>query len=274
MTERPGFDSDYVKGELQKLVPKIRSKIAVYTAGGAAMALMDLKESTKDIDVVVETETDEKTLVSALREIGYAEPGETPTIVYQRMLARDIVENSEGFRWDVFERIVAGKLQLSKAMIERSQGYMSIGNLSLSLLSKEDIFLMKGVTERERDLEDMRLLAESGLQWGEIESECLSQTESSGRAWADSLCNRLQMLRNRYKIRSSIEKRICDLGDQLVLEQGIVLALRHGSVTRKEIAKEIDQSQRVVADAISNIMRKGIVAENRSKRPFRYSLKD
>jgi len=48
-------------------------------------------------------------------------------------------------------------------MASRATDFYSKKLLKVTLASKEDIFLFKGITEREADPEDIRLLAESGL---------------------------------------------------------------------------------------------------------------
>ncbi len=80
------------------------------------------------------------------------------------------------------------------------------GELKLQLASKEDIFLFKGITEREADLDDMRILAESGLDWNIIHQECQNQSTSSGRLWDDALYQKLLDLKEKYHIESPIEK--------------------------------------------------------------------
>lgn len=44
-------------------------------------------------------------------------------------------------------------------------------------MSPEDIFLFKSVTERAGDLDDMALLAERGLDWDIVLSECVRQSK-------------------------------------------------------------------------------------------------
>ena len=73
------------------------------------------------------------------------------------------------------------------------------------IASKEDLFLFKGITEREADLDDMRILAQSGLNWETISQECKSQSEISGVCWEDALYQNLIDLKARYSIASPIE---------------------------------------------------------------------
>ena len=212
MTTRRNFSPAYVEKELDAVDRKLRQKIKVYVAGGAAMALVNLKEATKDIDVVVESEPEVNTLLLALEQLGYKDPRGFITINYQRMHARAIRENNDGFRWDIFEKVVANRLSLSKGMIARARELTkNRETLDLRLLSKEDIFLLKSVTERERDgdLDDMRVIAESSIDWKIVARECVWQSEHSKTIWENALCDKLEVLRTKYNIIAPIEKEIC-----------------------------------------------------------------
>jgi hypothetical protein len=134
------------------------------------------------------------------------------------MLERAILENREQFRWDIYEKTIANKLTLSKGMMKRAGDHpVGGGNLSVKLLRSEDIFLLKSVTEREGDLEDMRILAETGLDWNIISEECLWQASHTRVIWENALCERLRELRTRYKIVSPIERKICQAATEKVL---------------------------------------------------------
>ena len=218
MTTRLNFSRAYVEKELDAVALKLRQKTKVYVAGGAAMALINLKEATKDIDVVVESEAEVKSLLLALEQLGYKDPHGFVTINYQRMHARAIRENADGFRWDMFEKVIAGKLSLSKDMIERARGYARRpGMLQLSLLAKEDIFLLKSITEREGDLDDMRVIAESTVDWKIIAGECRWQSDNSNTVWESALCDRLEALRTKHGITTPIEKEICRSAKRKIL---------------------------------------------------------
>ncbi len=176
LTERRNFDRHYVQSQLENLAQRLERRTTVYVAGGAALALTGLKEATKDIDVVVRSRVEANSLLTGLRRLGYRDPRRFLTVCVRRMHARALRENSDGFRWDVFEKAAAGRLVLSRGMVERAHDYGIVGGrLRVRLLSKEDIFLLKSVTDREGDLEDMRVIAESSLNWAVIAQECLWQ---------------------------------------------------------------------------------------------------
>lgn len=223
MTERPNFDRAYLNRELRRLESKLQRGVTIYVAGGGAMALVDLKVGTKDIDVVLDSITQVDSLTSALRRLGYVDPRKIVPTRRFKMPERAVLENKDQFRWDIYERAIANKLVLSKGMIGRTRDYPTGSKtLRVKLLAREDIFLLKSVTERAGDLEDMRRLAEAGLDWSRISEECQWQTSHTRTIWENAVCERLKELRIQYKIRSPIEKRICKIAEQkvLALERG------------------------------------------------------
>ena len=270
MTERPNFDRQYIENELQKLAATLVEKNTVFVAGGAAMSFYGLKEATKDIDVVVQTKANVDSLVLALRALGYSDPRQGVTINYVRMRATAILENIDGFRWDIFEQVVAKKLVLSKGMIKRSQLLFDRGNLQVRLLSKEDIFLLKSVTERDRDVEDMAVVAESGVDWNVIAAECDFQSLHSRVVWEDALCSRLMDLREKRGIVSPIEKRICRIADQKFLERWIVRKAREGTNTIKGLAKEAGEPEHLIRRAVEKLVRMNRLGVDRSTKPYRF----
>ena len=84
----------------------------------------------------------------------------------------------------------------------------------MTIASKEDVFLFKGITEREADLNDIRLLVESGIDWQVVKEECRYQSDISGKLWEDALVQNLIDLRTKYKIKSPIEKELSKLCEE------------------------------------------------------------
>ncbi|MFH0849127.1 MAG: DUF6036 family nucleotidyltransferase [archaeon] len=272
MSEARNFNRSYIENELHKLDTKLSKKTTLHVAGGAAMAFYGLKEATKDIDVIVRSETQRDSLVQALHDMSYSEPGRV-TAIYAQMEATATLENQDGFRWDVFNRIVAHKLSLSRNMITRSQRVLTSGRLEVRLLSKEDIFLLKSVTDRERDLEDMGIVAESGIDWKIVAAECSSQAAESTMIWEDALCDRLTQLREKRGIVSPIEKNICRIADKKIAEKWIIEKVEAGAETVNNLAKESGEPERIIRNVIRELVRKKVLAVDRSTRPHRFTLR-
>lgn len=161
---RVRFDGGYVSRELRKVGNALTTPVNLYLIGGAAMIRYGLKAATKDIDVLFSTHEETVELVRALGKSGY-HPIQTSRLTpdYQTMFATQILENADGFRWDIFHEFVYRKLRLSPDMIKRAGSLQKAGHLTVWLISKEDIFLLKSVTERDDDVTDLLMLARSKL---------------------------------------------------------------------------------------------------------------
>lgn len=131
------------------------------------------------------------------------------------MFATQILENADGFRWDVFHEFVCRKLRLSPDMIKRAGSLLKAGHLTVWLISKEDIFLLKSVTERDDDVTDLLMLARSKLDWDAVLKECLNQSRDDFICEID-LYDRLDVLKTSHGLETSIYGRISKMAqDQM-----------------------------------------------------------
>ena len=126
------------------------------------------------------------------------------------------LENLDGFRWEIFIRYVAKKLQLTDKMKHRAVPFYKGKKLSVYLLSNEDVFLLKGMTERDRDLEDMALLSRSGLNYNSILEEFTDQShmDKRGNNWEASLVLKCDELNVRYGIEIPIIKKLRKMSEK------------------------------------------------------------
>lgn len=261
----------YIEREFSKAGTVAKGKIGIFLIGGAGLAFYKLKEATKDIDVILKTRKEVKELMKTLKKLNY-ESFRRLSTVYKKMGAFEIVENSDGLRWDIFHLQVCNALVLSPGMVSRATSIYKEGNLDVFLASKEDIFLFKGITERSADLDDMRVIAESGLEWDVVFEECLYQSKSSGRLWENALYGNLVDLREVYGIKSPIEKRLRRRAEAKLVVMNIVDAIRGGKNVVKEIASEMNEPEWFVRGRLNELVEKGVLRADKSKRPFRYLL--
>jgi hypothetical protein len=169
------FNAGYIDAELNRIGARIKKPSEIYLIGGCAMSFRGLKEFTKDVDIVFKNEKDHESFCEALFGAQYHEPFTVKT-EHEHLKAKRMFENKDGFHLDLFVKQVVGKLVLSESMAGRAELYRQYGNLGVYLLSKEDIFLFKGLASegRKRDLPDMQVLY-PGLDWKVIERELDSQ---------------------------------------------------------------------------------------------------
>jgi hypothetical protein len=253
MAQRRSFDKNYLNREFDKINATTKQPIALYLIGGGAMAFYGLKAATKDIDIILTIRGDLKNLQTALIDIGYKEPNQAViTRAYNKMQTNALLENHDGFRWDLFLKAVCNALTLSGEMKKRATTLYQGNRLKVLIASKEDLFLFKGITEREADLDDMRILAQSGLKWETISQECKSQSENSGVCWEDALYQNLVDLKARYSIESPIEKSLRKTAERKIIETTLINQIRKGNCTVKSIAQEIKEPQNFIREELSS----------------------
>jgi hypothetical protein len=267
------FDKKYLEREFEKLASKVKKPVTLYIIGGGGLAFYGLKETTKDIDVVLQNTDELKALTEALISLRYASPSSTIiTRPYREMQASALLENTDGFRWDIFDRQVCNALALSNEMKARATELYKKGPVKVLLASKEDIFLFKGITERQADIDDMRLLAESGLDWNIITQECQNQSTSSGRLWENALYQKLLDLKEKHKIESPIEKPLRARAEQKLIETTLIEEIKKGNDTVRVISQAIREPEHFVRNSLNVLARKGLIRIDSSRRPYKFAL--
>lgn len=87
--------------------------------------------------------------------------------------------------------------------------------MTLSILSLEDIFVFKSITQREGDIEDSSEIVKKGIDWNIILKEITGQINHSNiEVWITFLNERLDVLDERYSIKSPIKKQTQKLTKQ------------------------------------------------------------
>ena len=232
------FDREYLKKEMVKLDASVTARIDLYLIGGGSMSFQKLKDATKDIDVVVRSGCDLNLLRDALKRMGYL----VPTIrgPYKEMQASLIMENKDGFRWDIFVNVICGGLTLSDGMVGRAVTLFSMDRVSIHMISLEDIFIFKSVTSRERDREDMYMLFLQGLDFNVIRDEMLWQNEHNmNAAWLAFFFNGLEEVVERYSVVIPFYKEFEKMAYSDMLSQMILNRLKNGSTTVDELVEEL-----------------------------------
>jgi hypothetical protein len=160
----------------------LRKDIECFAFGGTAMMYYGYKDSTKDIDLLFEKEDDRKEFIRAIMLLGYREKsimGIYPSKIegYEKPLM--FTRGDE--RFDLFAKKIF-HIELSKPMMERfyeRHDYKAGKHaLIIKAMAKEDIVLLKSVTEREKDFEDILALFKKGnIDWDIIIDEAKSQKD-------------------------------------------------------------------------------------------------
>lgn len=267
---RRTFNLKYIENELKKIGKHIPKKVEGILIGGANMMYRGLKAATKDVDMVVMNPNDLKLFSEALGNIGYLEVKHLSR-EYTNLGASVIMRNRDGFQYDIFYKQVCNALVLTPRIIKRAEKLGQFNNLSVLLMSPEDIFLFKGMTERAADLEDMRILVEQGLNWDIIMDEC--QEQKGERIWEAFLHVKLGELWDKFGIRAPISGRLRQISEQRILRNIIISFLGEGrsyGELSDHIQKKLDCSDSWIRKQVSAMLKEGLIQRKRSGRTYIY----
>ncbi|MDO8553341.1 MAG: hypothetical protein Q7S22_00910 [Candidatus Micrarchaeota archaeon] len=204
MQETRLYKKEDLLSDLNAVGSRLLRKITIYLIGGCAMSLKNLKDFTKDVDVIFTSMEDLTLFENALTALGYERILKTEG-EYKQLGASSILRHPDRAGFDLFHVKVCNMLVLSENMIKRATKYSGLGKLSVFLISNEDISLFKGITERPKDIEDISLLiSEPGrkFDWNAIKEECENQAEHL--KIEGQLFNRFTELLEKYQIRAPI----------------------------------------------------------------------
>ena len=169
---------EYIKNELLKVDKLLKREIDIYLIGGSAMSYYGYKDATKDVDVLFENQYDCADFFNAITELGY-ETSETyfPPVI--QMEATFFVYKGDDIWIDLFVENVMKKFDLSESIKNRAvRTDLSTKYLNVNCLDKNDIFLFKSVTPRERDESDLiLLLTKTEIDFKIIREEIISQSK-------------------------------------------------------------------------------------------------
>ena len=173
------------------------------------MCFRNQKTATKDLDLVFSNREDFRAFASAIESLGFTE-SDTRENAYVDMQAEGMWQNEEGFRFDLFVEIVCGELHLSPAMVKRAQLLTNYGNLSVLMVSNEDVILFKGITVRPADTTDIVAIIDgTDINWGIVKQECIDQ--SGAIPWYNRLYSKFIDINRRRGVPVPIANDILEL---------------------------------------------------------------
>lgn len=273
MSEVKKFGEADLINALNEIGTKLKKKTQIYLIGGCAMTFMGAKAATKDIDVIVTSPENAKNLIKSMEDAKFIRVNNL-TREYKAMDATVIMERAD-MRYDIFTKKVCGKLEIDEKMQTRATFYKTFGNLDVYLMSGEDIFLFKGMTERTADLDDMLIFVQRGINWDIIRDECFSQKKSA--TCADLLGAKLIDLKGRHGIDSPILKEMLDMKDMDLLERSFKKIIGDGELSFLNIAKGITEKYRYTPSwtrkQLHLLVKRGKIKRRKNGARYFYSMK-
>ncbi len=185
------------QNRLFELIGKtIERDIDALVVGGSAMLYYNFsKISTKDIDIVLLNEKDRNYLIEVIQGMGFKMK------IKPEKRGHPYVLESEEYVLDIF----AGKmfrLDISEGILERVKERVEYGNLTVCVISPEDIILSKSMTDRFRDREDViEITKEANIDWDSVLKECKWQAKNGDFRFCVYLYDFLDELVHDYSLK-------------------------------------------------------------------------
>lgn len=131
---------------LQSISKYADTKIKIYALGGTALTLLNIKKSTLDIDINIETNKEYEYISKLFEQIGFEKVGGIRWIT------------QEGFAFDVFRGSNILGTDLLPDCLNLSKFINSFGYIELYTLSLQDIIISKLSRGDSRDFEDIEAI--------------------------------------------------------------------------------------------------------------------
>ena len=260
---------DEIINMLREIGSSCQKPVTVYIIGGGALMMRNLKASTKDLDLVLAVSEDAMDLIETLGELGFR--------VNSRGAGRTVPSphgRYQGFLVDLFVGRICDCLMLTNSMRGRAEEVLTAGKARFMMLSKEDLFLLKSITERDRDLQEMADLMRSGLDGRIILDECNVQdrleAQPAPRSWMNYLAVRIGELGEAMGAVIPWRKEAIRSAELRTGSWMALIKIQEGHVTVGEISAAIGIDQRCVRQYLALLEEEGKVTADRSRRPTQY----
>ncbi|MEK6950916.1 MAG: hypothetical protein AABX13_04305 [Nanoarchaeota archaeon] len=152
------------------LANAIKKDITCYAFGGNAMMFYGYKEETKDVDLLLEDQESRREFTLALRSLGYMETSATRIYLPEKLKdpnAPLVYKKGEGrfdlFIGSIFRTLLSPKMKEDLFAVHE---FKSEHTLTVKVFNSEFIVLLKSVTSRDRDFEDIVTIVKKDKHFG------------------------------------------------------------------------------------------------------------
>ncbi|MEK6811158.1 MAG: DUF6036 family nucleotidyltransferase [Nanoarchaeota archaeon] len=179
-----------------RIAERLPKKIEVYAIGGTAMMFLGLKYNTLDVDLVFSNVEDRKIFKETAKLLDFKES--SAEIVYGKKENTPEMVVIADVRLDLFLfKIVSS--YFSEPMQKRAtQIHEFAGKLIIRVADPQDILIMKSVTSREKDVNDIvAIIKNTKINWDVIVNESCEQVRLGNETAILGLGEKLEKLANR-----------------------------------------------------------------------------
>ena len=168
---------------------EFKQNITCYAFGGTAMMFYGYKDETKDIDLLFENEEERKEFIRVLTLFGYTERSAIKIYIPEKLRDphRPLMYQKDDIRFDLFSKkifktLLSIQMQEDLFAVHEFKGKYT---LQLKVLRKEHLVLLKAVTDRATDFDDIKKIIslEKNFDWQYFLDEVAWQF-NHGNTWA------------------------------------------------------------------------------------------
>ena len=209
---------------------KLQKRMEAFVIGGSAMLYYKIKVTTKDIDLVLNNKKDRDLLLEILNGLGFQKRA-TRMLYFEKKNVPVLMQRGEE-RTDLFyDKVIDFKF--SDSIKERVTASYEYGNLTVKVISPEDIILLKCATERAGDrLDAVSLTKIKNIDWNIIIEEAIVQMNMIGDIIPLSLYDFMYELKEDLKadIDQGVINKLGDIAEKHLKEK--IKSDKHIKVTR------------------------------------------
>ncbi|MBW2990829.1 hypothetical protein KY348_03925 [Candidatus Woesearchaeota archaeon] len=174
---------------LRLIANNISNNISCYAFGGTAMMFYGYKDETKDIDLLFEKEEDRQEFIKALEELGFEKSDPIKIYIPEKLRDknRPVMYKRDETRFDlfvkkIFKTVISPKIKEDLYAVHE---FKEENTLKINVLRKEHIVLLKAVTDRQNDFDDIKKIIskDKNFDWQYLVDEAIWQHEH-GDTWA------------------------------------------------------------------------------------------
>lgn len=192
--ERRRIGRDELDALFAGLGRALAKPLTAWDIGGSPMVYRGLKAGTKDADLVVDSPRDRDLVRDVLVRDGYRDAGFLPG--YEGMEGI-LLRRTGQLGVDLFVHRIMEGFRLTPSMKKRADGPATFDNLRIFHCANEDIFLLKAITHRPDDDQDVLVLAGTGLDAKVMQAEVRIQQRLSGDNWPWKVFHALEAIEER-----------------------------------------------------------------------------
>ena len=180
---------------------QLKKRVECIAIGGSAMMFYGAKNATKDVDLVFLKKEDLESVKEILFNSGFNERKNIKGIFREdEDSSKPVMMEGKDMRFDLFLNEVIG-FKIHNKTIERIKEVHEFGNFIVKIASPEDILMMKGCTERAKDVDDAaELIKKININWNIILDETSKQNKIGIAAFPLLLYDFLTELKDKYKV--------------------------------------------------------------------------